>query len=837
AGPPRAGPPPPLPRPPPPPPAETASTAPWRLHLSGRLRRRPGPVGRQPEPFAAEGLSGTPLDWKQAGLSPELTDAVVQAEHGSGGAQVQLTGAQDWAAVLEAASTAVAWAATEAEPAVPGGRLVLAEALCRSPEAVRYVQATATAEADGTVRGRADLFGADLDWLGAVTGVEQAPPPPGPAPEPWRDPQELLYRMAWVPCDETDEQTESVDPAEPAQLAGSNVLLIADQGGVAERIAAALTEAGTIVTVVPRPDTGPGDAPGGTLYAEALRDLLGDWREQRAARAARTGAGSGSVPGRVVLLTGLDAPALEDADAESLIAFRDQAELLAIGIAQALQSEPADDRVKLTLVTRGAVAATEEQQAHTPTATPLWGLGRVIALEHPQVWGGAIDLDPDDDPAAQELPTRLVQALAWTDAEDQQALRGSRRLAARIVPSHPEGAELRREIAIRHDRSYLVTGAFGGIGQELARWLALRGAGRLVLLGRTELPDRKRWNNQRLKEGVKQRIRLVRELEAIGAEVEVVSADVADRDAVGTLVRQLAMDPVTPLAGVVHAAGVSGPQFVREVSRPEYDRVWRPKVLGGWALHQATADVPLDFFLGFSSIAATWGSQHLTSYAAGNAFLDGLAFHRRSRGLAALTVAWSSWELESALFDGEIAAFLAATGLRPLSAPQSLRLLSALLDSAETHHVVCAADWATYKSILEARAERPVLRSIEIGAPDAGSGGEAAPILAELLAAAPEDRLGLLGTYLREQLAQLLRLPVADLAGEFHLLDMGLDSLMVMELISRSRKDLGVEIKSPEFFATDANFWAAFLLARVEERHLDTETAHAADGTAADQGW
>ena len=84
-------------------------------------------------------------------------------------------------------------------------------------------------------------------------------------------------------------------------------------------------------------------------------------------------------------------------------------------------------------------------------------------------------------------------------------------------------------------------------------------------------------------------------------------------------------------------------------------------------------------------------------------------------------------------------------------------------------------------------------------------------------------RPALLNTWLREQLAQLLRLPVSDLAGEFHLLDFGLDSLMVMELISRSRKDLGVEFASPDFFATDANFWVAFLLARFEERFPDDD--------------
>jgi acyl transferase domain-containing protein/aryl carrier-like protein len=805
--------------------AEEASAAPWRLHLSGRLRRQPSARADTRGSSHPAGYAGKSCDELPSGLRRLPAETIARAESGTDGVSVALRGGHDLATVLATAVGAILWAAGETEGRERPGRLAaLGAAACSAPEAVRFVYADARppTSAAGSALGRAVLLDAQHEWLGTVDGVEIAPSPTGPAPEPWRDPDELLYRMVWEPAG-----TE--DAAQPMDLRDTDVLVVADGLGAAEALADALAKLGAVPTVVAPPASEPGDAHGVALYRDELRSMLAAWR-----RGPWDGSGAQS-RARIVMLTGLDAPSLESADAEALIAFRDRTELLSLGLVQALHADPDLDRVKLTLVTRGAVATDEQQKTHAPTATPVWGVGRVIALEHPQYWGGAIDIDPDGA-EGDDVSAELAEALAWTDQEDQQALRGSERLVARIVAAHTPHERLRREVAVRHRGSYLVTGAFGGIGRELARWLALRGAGRLVLLGRTELPERSDWDDPALPESVKRRVEMVRELEGVGAEVEVACVDVTDGPAVAALVARLAADPDRPLVGVAHAAGVSGPQFVREVERAEYHKVWSPKVLGGLALHRATEGVPLDFFLGFSSIAATWGSQHLASYAAANSFLDGLAFHRRARGEAALSVAWSSWELESALFDSEIAAFLAATGLRPLSSPQSLALLGSLLAGDEPHQIVCSADWSVYAATLQARAERPVLRRIETTAVRRDPGAPAV-VRDAVLAADPADRHALVDGYLREQLAQLLRLPLADLAGEFHLLDFGLDSLMVMELISRCRKDFGLEISSPEFFATDANLWAAFLLARVDDSRIGTESALAADGTAAEESW
>ncbi|MDH2427300.1 type I polyketide synthase [Sphaerisporangium sp. TRM90804] len=626
----------------------------------------------------------------------------------------------------------------------------------------------------------AEFLSEDGRVTGRAAGLRTVPAAEVAGTQPWHDPAGLVFDLEW----------READLPVRADLRGERWLLLGAGGEVAGRLAGVLRARGAHPRVVsPPPDAG-------------LPELI---------RSAR--------PHRVVVLTGLDAPALEDAEETDLVEFRDGAELLAVTVMRALHAGSGLPGTKVHLVTSGAVPAGAGQDAHSPAATPLWGLGRVFALEHPALWGGAVDLDPGDPAGPAEQSGRLADALAHGDAEDQIALRGAHALVCRLVPRPLSPDELRAAPPVRPGSAYLVTGGFGGIGTTVARWLAGQGARRLVLMGRTPMPGRERWDDAGLPEAQRARIAVVRELEAAGAEVEVVVADVADAAAVRDVVGRLSAGAV-PLRGVIHAAGVSAPQIVTEVDRAGYDAVWRPKVIGGWALHRATEGMDLDFFLGFSSIAAAWGSLHLAGYAAANAFLDGLAHHRVSRGLAGLSVDWGQWELPSSLYGEDVRSFLAATGLRPLPAGQGLRLMGALLAAGRTQPVVCAADWATYKPVLEVRGPKPVLALIEVERPDGEATGEgASPLLGEVLRSVPERRLPLVSGYLRDQLAQILRLDRSRLDDGLHLLELGIDSLMVMELISRVRRDLGVACPTAEFFATDAAEWDGLVLRQVLQSH------------------
>ncbi|MGK5532608.1 thioester reductase domain-containing protein [Streptomyces sp. URMC 129] len=805
---------------------EEAAGAPWRLHARFVLRRKPATAKltealRTPPPFEP-GAYDRLLEPRTDALSPALAGTVGDVRRGEGGVVVDLDGTGGWAEVLDAVVAATSWAADAERPDAqrPDGAAGLGAVrqvrglFCAAPGSVRRVRAGGGRTSSGELRGTVDFFDADGTYLGGADQIRLAAGGEGPAPAPWRDVSELRYDTTWqlVP----DDGTAGPGPA------GEGFLLLADRSGFADRLATALRARGAQVMTAQPPVSGvAGDC---VPRPEDVREIVTAW-------CAET-----DRPGRILVLTGLDAPHLDHTDAWGLEEYAARADLLTAALVKELAGRDDCPDARLTLVTRGAMPAGPDPEVRAAVAHTLWGLGRVIALEHPERWGGAVDLDPDDDPAAAE---RLIAALGRTGAEDEQALRGAEVYAARLVPRPAEPAEQRLTPAVRADGTYLITGAFGGIGQTLATWLARLGAGRLVLLGRTPLPPRATWN-KRLPAPVRARVRAVRELERLGAEVTVIAADVADEAAMLSLFRDLEEHPL-PLRGVIHAAGVSLPQFLRDVDADSYRKVWRPKVIGGWLLHHLSHGDDLEFFLGFSSIAATWGSQHLASYAAGNAFLDGLAHQRRSEGLPALTVAWGPWELASNLFDEEVMAFLTSTGLRPLSAEQCVHLLGGLLASGRTHQVVCAADWTVYKPVMEARIPRPMLRTIELSEDTDARDGEADPLVETLKGEDAAARRRRLAGFLREAVAEVAGVQAAGIDADADVMGYGLDSLMVMDIVRRCKRGLRLSVQASQLFErTTLADWAELVDDTFRREHLggDGEAAPAGqDGDPTDPAW
>jgi hypothetical protein len=198
------------------------------------------------------------------------------------------------------------------------------------------------------------------------------------------------------------------------------------------------------------------------------------------------------------------------------------------------------------------------------TQSPIWGLGKTIALEHPAIWGGLLDLDPHA--GAQENAARCLSAMLQSDGEDQAALRQSKRYVPRIVRrDRPTSSGLQ----IRNDGIYMVTGGLGQVGLHVAQWLADRGAKEIVLVGRTGLPERSAWDSSSLEFGVRQQIAVVRQLESRGVTVRVPRADVADPEQVEGL---FASFDATKLRGVIHAAAGLGSSPVADMRRASWRR-------------------------------------------------------------------------------------------------------------------------------------------------------------------------------------------------------------------------------------------------------------------------
>jgi nucleoside-diphosphate-sugar epimerase/acyl carrier protein len=334
------------------------------------------------------------------------------------------------------------------------------------------------------------------------------------------------------------------------------------------------------------------------------------------------------------------------------------------------------------------------------------------------------------------------------------------------------------------DATYLITGGLGSLGLVVAQWLVERGARHLVLVGRRG-------------PGAAAQAALA-EWERLGVQVRVRQADVAQAEEVQALLESLGAQP--PLRGIIHAAGVLDDGVLRQQTWERFARVLAPKALGAWHLHRATEGRGLDFFVLFSSVAAVLGSAGQGNYAAANAYLDGLAWYRRRRGLPALSLNWGPW--------GEVgmAAQLAARdhsrrvagGVRLIPPALGVQALEYALARGATQWTVLPVDWPGFLGRFPLGDEPPLFRRLAAGASRGGAAPPpAAGSLRHRLAEAPaSEREGLLLAYVREQVTHVLGLdpshPPSDVTG---LTELGMDSLMAVEL--RNRLEVGSEISLP----------------------------------------
>ena len=404
-----------------------------------------------------------------------------------------------------------------------------------------------------------------------------------------------------------------------------------------------------------------------------------------------------------------------------------------------------------------------------------------------------------------------IQHSKWPMAEIGDALSymGSARHVGKLVLTMPPLANG----SFRDDRTYLITGGFGGIGCAVANWLAERGAKHIVLNGRRE-PD-------------ENAVATIDELRAAGIEVVSHIADVTDASSIDLMLTEIE-EKMPPLGGVIHSVGVLSDGALPNQNWERFEQVLWPKIVGAWRLHELTKHLDLDLFVLFSSATGVLGNAGQANHAAANAFLDQLAAHRRSLGLVGQSIAWGAWSEvgEAAEQRERIASQLETTGTGWITPELGIKTLDYIVSQDFRNPAAMSVDWGALEQSLNKRPT--LLREVLSVEEDDDSQADMVSLdVGALRAVDATARSEMLLLYIQNQLQSILRLPSLPSAtvGFF---DLGMDSLMAVELRNRLIRVFEGELNVPRtivFDYPDATALAAYFTEALQDGSVMDEAA------------
>ncbi|KYC40369.1 hypothetical protein WA1_26500, partial [Scytonema hofmannii PCC 7110] len=489
----------------------------------------------------------------------------------------------------------------------------------------------------------------------------------------------------------------------------------------------------------------------------------------------------------VAHLWGLDSSSEEAMTVDSLKVAQTLGSQSVLHLVQELAKVDESVSPRLWLVTRGTQPVESQTTSEGVAHSTLWGLGRVISLEHPEIWGGMVDLETGTSEGAASL---LFAEISQPNKEDHIVFRGEQRYVARLVPSsHTKKAA--EPLSLRKDATYLITGGLGSLGLQLAGWMVQQGARYLVLVGRSGASETTR--------------EVLKELERSGVKVLVAKGDVSQQKDVARILGEIS-ESMPVLRGVIHAAGILDDGVLLQQEWERFNKVMAPKVEGAWNLHLLTQNLSLDYFVMFSSVASLLGSPGQGNYAAANAFLDALAHYRRAQGLPGLSINWSFWANMgmAAGLDGINQNRLAAMGMETIAPTQGLQVLEQLLQESSTQVGVIPVNWMQFMQQFTLDTAPPLLTEFTRGLVQVNTEQLTVPkleFLLKLKQVLARDRQELLLAHIQDQVTKVLGLTSSHrIEAHQGFFDLGMDSLTSMELRNRLQASLGHALSSTLIF-------------------------------------
>jgi acyl transferase domain-containing protein/acyl carrier protein len=503
----------------------------------------------------------------------------------------------------------------------------------------------------------------------------------------------FLYEPLW--------RERSVKPADQVELEnGGHWLIFADRGGIGERFAERLRQANQFATICRT----------GANFAKKDSDsIVIDPRQPAHYQRLLNELSIAHGP----LIGVIHAWALDPPDtAGELTAGAMQASFpcaTAVELIKALSFSTEKLPEKVWFVTSGAQAVGRHDDLTNPLGATLWGLLKAAPMEIPLLSLAAVDLDPKDDAPDQHLFAELHNRSSEVEIAYRQGTRFVRRLRE-ISRSRMEAQE--HSLPINATACYAITGGTGALGLLMATRLAARGARHIALISR---------------QVERTEAEAVKKLRAAGVDIKLIAADVCNRNQLAAALNSIRSENLT-LGGVIHAAGViaDGPLLDSDVE--SLHAVLGPKVLGAGNLHALTLADPLDWFIMFSSAAGILGSPGQANYAAANAYLDALAYHRRQLGLCGSSIAWGAWSNTrlAAGFKTSLERGSLRTGVSSIDPDNGLEIFDLLLQTDRVLTMVLPFDLRNlvqfypagnglsfFEGILD--HDQAALKSIEVG--------------------------------------------------------------------------------------------------------------------------